>query len=69
MIQGQMLSLNIVYACAMFDFQSSSLHIFKDISNDFNNLICCFKFFVPNSYDFFVGETMGGWLWLLLHCW
>jgi hypothetical protein len=53
--------------CTMFTFQLGSLHIFEDVLYDPNNFVS--KFSVPDSYNLLTGETMGGWLWPLSHCW
>ncbi len=63
MIKGQPLFLNIVYAlCLLF---SQVIYIFLKIYCMI--IITWFKFFILDSYDLFVRETMGGWLWSLLY--
>ncbi len=46
MIQGQLLSLNIV-CCAMFTFQPSSLHISKEVLYDSSNFVSNYLYWIP----------------------
>jgi hypothetical protein len=54
--------------CTMFLFQLRSLHISKDVSYDYNNLVLNSMYQIPMT-SFLSRETVGGWLWTLLHYW